>query len=401
MSSDPEKGTAKPRPLGWIGLFLAGAVVIAAFAWIAASSTTPQTGAAASTPFAPGVSPASASLLEMVHGDRKQAPGYQLTDQNGAPMSASEFRGRPVVLTFNDDQCEDLCTLLAEDVVRADTDLGTRRDDVAFVSINANPYFTASSDVASWTDEHGLSSLPNWYFGTAGAAELGKLATAFGVDIEADPVTKNVVHGTQIFFIDPRGATQAIGQFGSDSANTAAFAHAMARMAVDLIPAAHRPKVAGPSLPLRVSGGNNVGDTPAPFTLPALGGGAAITDRPDGSRFTVLDFWSSTCTACRASMPELESEYQSLGTQVSFLGVAVDPDAGAARAFADSVAANYPLALDSSGTVSGAFQITGLPYTVILDPRGKVVIRHPGTMTKEQLDYILRDLDPSLGSGSG
>ena len=408
MATDPAPHSAEPgagqespqriRPFVWVGWFLGGVAVLVAFAMIAMSlSGRSGTAASSSSGFAAGITPASSALLELVASEGKRAPAYSLTDQSGTTIAPSIFLGRPVVLTFNDDKCTDLCTLFAEDVLRADQDLGSHRNDIAFVSINANPFFNASSDVASWTRAHGLAALPNWYFGTAPAATLGAVAKAYGVDIEADSATKEVVHGTQMFFIDPKGATRAIGQFGSDSADTAAFAHAMAQMAVDLMPSTSRPSVAGPALALPATGSSNVGDTPKAFSLPALAGATSVTDKPDENRFTVLNFWSSTCTACRSEMPDIEKEFRILGSRVSFLGVSVDTDAARASAFAAAANSSYPLALDSPGAVSGGFAITGLPYTVILDPTGRVVIRHPGALTAEQLDYIVRDLDPTIG----
>lgn len=397
-SESPAGAPGSTRPIVWIAWFLGGVGVMVVFAMIAMSMSAPSVSAVPSSgTFAAGITPASSSLLELSQANGKKAPTYSLTDQRGKTITPATFLGRPVVLTFNDDKCTDLCTLLAEDVAQADQDLGSHRSDIAFVSINANPFFTAESDVASWTNEHGLGALPNWSFGTASAANLGEIAKNYGVDIQADPTTKTIVHGTRIFFIDPTGATRAVGQFGSDSANTAPFAHALAQMAVDLMPSAARPKVAGPSLALPVTGRSNVGDTPKTFSLPALAGASRVTDKPDGTRFTVLNFWSSTCTACVAEMPAIEKEFRSFGSKVSFVGVAVDSDAARSHSFAASTGASYPLAIDSQGTVSGAFGITGLPFTVILDPSGKVVIRHPGALTAEQLGYLIGDLDPALG----
>ena len=55
---------------------------------------------------------------------------------------------------------------------------------------------------------------------------------------------------------------------------------------------------------------------------------------------------------------------------------------------------------DSKGAVAAQYQVPGLPYTVIIDPHGKVVIRHPGEMTAEQLEYILNTLAAESPSGS-
>jgi cytochrome oxidase Cu insertion factor (SCO1/SenC/PrrC family) len=85
----------------------------------------------------------------------------------------SQFRGKAVVLSFNDDRCTDVCTLLAQDIVRADQDLGrTGRSRVAFVSVNVNPFYPQVRYVKQWSDQQDLGSLPNWHFGTAPVPNL-------------------------------------------------------------------------------------------------------------------------------------------------------------------------------------------------------------------------------------
>lgn len=394
--------TRRRPPWGMVALFVGGVAVMTAFAVVAIAAGPPGGSAAtAAGAFAPGVGATSASLLELQKGDGRAAPDFHLTDQYGASMSLSEFRGRPVVLSFNDDECADLCTLLAEDVVQADRDLGAAQNAIAFVSINANPYHPAPADVASWTTDHGLGSLPNWYFGTADAATLAKVAADYGVRIELDAASQSVVHGTEIFFIDPKGHEAAVGQFGTDSANTAPFAHAMAQMAMDLQPSSARTRVGGSDLGVPSADGTAIGSQPAGFRLPLLtdpaktGGTAA-----DRGRYTVVNFWSSSCTACRSEMPDLEQEFVLLGSKVSFVGVDVADPASAGSAFAAAAGAGYPLVSDADGTVAGRFQVTGLPFTVILDPAGRILIRHAGRMTREQLDYLLRSIDPELPPAS-
>jgi peroxiredoxin len=85
------------------------------------------------------------------------------------------------------------------------------------------------------------------------------------------------------------------------------------------------------------------------------------------------------------------------GSSVAFTGIDVSDAADSGLAFATHAGVTYPLASDSDGALAGRFQITGLPYTVILDPSGKVLVRHPGAFTAEQLQYVLETFDPGLG----
>ena len=215
----------------------------------------------------------------------------------------------------------------------------------------------------------------------------------YGVPVDLDAEDKTVTHGAEIFFIDGRGHEEAIGQFGTESADTSLFSHAMAQAADDLLPTAQRTPVAGPSVPAPRTAGTQIGALPSPVALPALIGSTTLSTRTDKGRYTVIDFWSSSCTACIRGMPALEAEYKEVGKQVAFLGVDVSDPSASARSFAARYGVTFPLAADRAGSTAGRFAITGLPYTVILDPKGRVLIRHPGAFTTEQLDYLLKTLD--------
>ncbi|MGN6325067.1 redoxin domain-containing protein [Pseudolysinimonas sp.] len=369
--------------LPWIAA--AGGCLVVAVILVAAFLSAPAPAA-----FAAGITPASASLIELQQTPHPTAaPDFSLTDQHGSTLDLRRFRGRSVVLTFNDDECTDLCTLLAEDVLAADRDLGSHASDVAYVSVNANPFHTGVEDVRRWTDQHGLRSTGNWYYGTGSAATLARVAQRYGCDIEADRATGDVVHCTTIWFIDPNGHEQAVGSFGSDSADTAPFAHAMAQMAADLT--GEQPAVAGPSLGAPARGDAEVGDT-----APALDLALAAGPPPPSTGYRVVDFFSSTCTACRPQLGALETEQARLGAKVAIVGVDVDDQPAAARSLAAATHASFSVLDDPQGAAAGAWTVSALPTLVVLDPSGKVVIRHTGAMTVDQLDYVLKDIDPAL-----
>ncbi|MET4703131.1 redoxin domain-containing protein [Frigoribacterium sp. UYMn621] len=402
MTSDASR---KPTPAGGPrGLLWAtiGGVVALALVVVAVVALVPVTPSTAGSPAndATGIGRPAASLLELANlgVSHTRMPDFSLTDQRGKPLSLSQFAGRAVVLSFNDDECTDLCTLLAQDITAADHDLGARAKDVAFVSINANPFFSAVDAVKAWTDAHGLASASNWYFGTGSAATLASVAKKYGVPITLHPSTRTVDHGAQLFFIDPKGVEAQVGGFGTGAASTALFGHAMASLAVSLLPAADHGPVGGPAVTASVTGSGQLGDSPTPAQLPALGTSSSlISTAPTAGKYEVINFWSSTCTACVQELPQLQSEFVKDGRTVEFTGVDVSDAAGSAVAFAAHAGITYPLAADRSGTLAGEFQITGLPYTVILDPAGTVLVRHPGAFTAEQLDYVLDTFDPALG----
>jgi cytochrome oxidase Cu insertion factor (SCO1/SenC/PrrC family)/thiol-disulfide isomerase/thioredoxin len=388
---------------GVLALALMVVLIVALVPGPSSATGTSATGPSSSTPStdpSAAIGRPAASLLELSNlgVNHNPMPDFTLTDQQGSPLSLSEFAGRAVVLSFNDDQCKDLCTLLAQDVTVANRDLGPLAKKIAFVSINANPFYPSVSAVKSWTDAHGLGSADNWYFGTGSAVTLAALAEKYGVPITLDQKSRTVAHGAQLFFIDPKGVEAQVGGFGTGSASTALFGHAMAQLAVSLLPASERGPVGGRTATASVPNSAQLGDIPTPAQLPALGiPPQMVGTAPSAGKYEVINFWSSTCTACVQELPQLQSEFAKDGRRVGFTGIDVSDSAGSGLAFATHAGVTYPLAADKAGTLAGRFQITGLPYTVILDPAGTVLVRHPGALTAEQLDYVLNTFDPALG----
>ena len=400
-SPEPDGGS---RWILWVtsGGVLALALVVVLIVSLVPGPSSPSSASSSTADTSAGIGRPAASLLELadIGTSHTPMPNFALTDQRSKPLSLAKFAGRAVVLSFNDDECQDLCTLLALDVAAANRDLGPLAKHVAFVSINANPYKPAVADVKAWTDAHGLGSADNWYFGTGTPATLAAIAKKYGVPIALDPKTRTVQHGAQLFFIDPKGVQAQVGGFGTGAASTALFGHAMAQLAVSLLPANARRPIGGPAVTASVANSAQLGAIPTPAQLPALGTPSVMVGTaPTAGKYEVINFWASTCTGCVQELPQLQSEFVKDGIAVEFTGVDVSDPARSAVTFAAHAGITYPLAADRSGTLAGDFQITGLPYTVILDPAGTVLVRHPGAFTAEQLHYVLDSFDTALGSG--
>ncbi|HEX4399972.1 MAG TPA: redoxin domain-containing protein [Galbitalea sp.] len=376
-------------PIWVIGTVSAVAIGLAAFS--IAQESQADSAAHRSLPISNGMS----NLLEvnpLITLDTK-APALTLTDQNGHPESLESFAGKAVILTFGDDKCTDLCTLLAEDVISADRDLGKAASNVQFVSINANTFYPSVSDTKQWTDTHGLKDVSNWHFLTGSPSTLTALARKYGVDVELDHKNKTIVHGTDMFFIDPSGHEEQIGQFGVESANTALFAHAMAQLAIDTIPNNASIHIAGPSPTSSKSVSTALGRTAPAIELPELGTGTPLSTATYRGKWVVLNFWSSTCAICYSEMPGLEKASDSAGEKAVVLGIDVSDVDGPAESFLKRTGVTFPTMSDPDGVVAGQYLIPGTPYTVILDPNGKVAVRHPGSITAEQLEYLLDTLE--------
>src|ERR1700748_871000 len=85
----------------------------------------------------------------------KQAPDFTLVNQFGQPMSLSQFRGKVVMLAFEDSECTTVCPLTTQSMLEAKQLLGSAGSQVQLLGVDANPDAIGVSDVLGYTRSHG------------------------------------------------------------------------------------------------------------------------------------------------------------------------------------------------------------------------------------------------------
>lgn len=146
----------------------------------------------------------------------RRAPNFALMDETGRSVSLASLRGKVVVLQFMDPKCTDICPIVSQELVLADKYLGSKATDVAFVAVNVNQYHENPSELSAFSQEHGLSKLPNWYFLTGSTASLQKVWKDYGIYVEPNP-TGDVVHGSYYYFIDKNGLERYLAPATNDA----------------------------------------------------------------------------------------------------------------------------------------------------------------------------------------
>ena len=129
------------------------------------------------------------------------APGFSLTDQFGKRVSLRSFRGKVVVLSFNDPECTTICPLTT--TAHAPREGAARAGGLAveLVGIGANPEATEVKWVRAYSQAHGM--LHKWRFLTGSLPELKRVWRAYG--IEAAVVNGSIDHTPATYVIDSRG----------------------------------------------------------------------------------------------------------------------------------------------------------------------------------------------------
>lgn len=124
------------------------------------------------------------------------------------------------------------------------------------------------------------------------------------------------------------------------------------------------------------------------FELPTRDGKTLGTATLRG-RIVLINFWASWCGPCRTEMPvlnQLAKQYAARG--VTIVGVNVEPERQPALEWLKTTPVNFPVLFDADSKVSTAYQVTGMPTTVILDRKGVVRYVHKSYAPGAENEYL-------------
>ena len=210
---------------GTPGLVLIGAlsflVVIAGFVTVAAVRYRIQQNQLPRLSGIPAsVSSSLADLMALSPVASTPAPEFSLVDQYGHSLTLSSLRGRAVVMEFMDTHCTDICPIVSQEFVDANHDLGVNASRVVFVAVNVNQYHARVADVATFSQDHQLNTIASWHFVTGSTNSLRAVWKSYGIDVVARGPNADVVHSSEIFFIDPQGRERFIANPVVDHTST-------------------------------------------------------------------------------------------------------------------------------------------------------------------------------------
>ena len=315
----------------------------------------------------------------------RPAPDFQLRNQFGQPMSLSRFRGKVVVLAFEDSQCTTVCPLTTQSMLEAKQLLGPAGDQVQLLGIDANPDATSVADVLSYSRAHGLVN--QWDFLTGSLAQLKATWGLYHIAVQIEQ--GQIDHTPALYVIDRQGRERKLYLTQMAYSSVAQSAQVLADELSSLLPA--HPKVASQQSLASIT----VQGPSTRLTLPSAGSQSGTVALGPGQPRLVMFFatWLSEVSdlkselvsgnaymaaARREGLPQLvavdetvvESSAQAVGSYLRNLGTSL----------------NYPVALDTTGRVADGYGVQDQPWFALVSASGKIIWSHDGWLPLPALE---------------
>ena len=131
------------------------------------------------------------------------------------------------------------------------------------------------------------------------------------------------------------------------------------------------------------------------LALPDASGKEQRIDQWRG-KVLVVNFWATWCAPCRDEMPEfIKAQTEFGGKGVQFVGIAVD-QADKVAQFEQEIGLNYPSLVGGFGAMELSRvlgnKVMALPFTVVLDRKGDIVLTQLGVLKPDKLEAIVKQL---------
>jgi cytochrome oxidase Cu insertion factor (SCO1/SenC/PrrC family) len=146
------------------------------------------------------------------HAGQRPAPDFMLRDQSGRPVSLAAYRGRPVIVTFVDPLCRNLCPLEAHVLNQTVSQMpAAQRPTILAVSVDvyANARANLLQDVGKW------HLVPQWLWAVGSRSRLAAVWKRYSIGVS---VTTKRIAGTTINYITHTEAAYVIDATGHERA---------------------------------------------------------------------------------------------------------------------------------------------------------------------------------------
>jgi protein SCO1/2 len=380
------RGSKTTRRVTW----LTGLAVTAALAVAGCSSGSSSGSAAASS----SMGQANAAAEENPNLDLgsslggKAAPDIHLVNQFGQRMSLSQFRGKVVMLGFEDSECASVCPLTTQSMVLAKELLGKAGSSVQLLGVDANPDATKVANVMNYSRVHNM--INQWDFLTGSLPQLKAVWKSYNIAVQIQ--SGQIDHTPALFIIDQQGKLQKIYLTQMAYSSITQSAQVLATEVASLLPA--HPKL---------SSLESLGTIPAQGptdteSLPAAdgagsGSAATVTLGPGKARLVVFfATWLTETSDLNSELTSLNAYAKAAASKHLPALTAVDetatePSAAAVSDYLHKLGPlSYPVALDKAGRLADGYAVQDQPWLAVVNQAGKITWQHDGWVSLSELE---------------
>ena len=308
-------------------------------------------------------------------------------------MSLRSFRGKVVILAFNDSECTTICPLSTSAMLDAKAMLGSAGRQVQLLGIDANPKATALADVLSYSQLHGM--LGQWHFLTGSLAQLRRVWKAYSIGVD---ISRRLIdHTPALFVIDTHGRLAKLYITQQSYAAVDQFGQLLAQEASRLLPDhppvnSHLTYTKIPGIP-----------PSTPVTLPRSGGGSvSLGPGPTPRLLLFFATWNQQSSGLAGQLHALD-RYQTAAASSKLAPLtavdeaSVEPNASTLPAFLRGLPQPlaYPVAIDRDGRLADGYGVQGEPWLALTSPTGQILwywqVSTSGWLSARELTQHVRD----------
>jgi len=379
------RGSNRTRRASW----LAGAAVAAALAVAGCSSSGSQApGSQGSAPSQ--ANSASAAALENPNLDlgtslgNKPAPDFKLVNQFGQPMSLSQFRGKVVMLAFEDSECTTVCPLTTQSMVLAKELLGKAGSSVQLLGVDANPDAIQVANVRNYSQVHNMTN--QWDFLTGTAAQLKSVWNDYHIAVQIE--SGEIDHTPALYMIDQQGRLQKVYLTQMAYSSVTQSAQVLATDIASLLPG--HPKLSSLQSLGAISAQTPSATVTLPTAAPAAGGtgsssASTVTLGPGQPRLVVFfATWLTETSDLKSELMNLNAYAKAAAGKHLPALTAIDetvtePSPTAVNSYLHQLGPlSYPVALDETGRVADGYGVQDQPWLALVNKAGKITWQHDG-----------------------